>query len=227
MKPDKGDIILLDTNVTQMNEEALIELREHIGMLFQGSALFDSLTVFENIAYPLREHLKLTEKEIQERVAEKLQVVGLSGIEEKMPSELSGRVSSCSGTPSALSRATAACARAEELRASTSLLQPEAPAFPVTTSAKPCRRRSCARGSFLWTVSSVSSCLTFMSARPRVEPPAHTGSCVLSKNYFLNPCAHTHAWEQGTRISSENKIAPISRGNACNNFLFKSQQSHA
>ena len=90
MKPDKGDIILLDNNVTQMNEEALIELREHIGMLFQGSALFDSLTVFENIAYPLREHLKLTEKEIQERVAEKLQVVGLSGIEEKMPDELSG-----------------------------------------------------------------------------------------------------------------------------------------
>ena len=90
MKPDKGDIILLDNNVTQMNEEALIELREHIGMLFQGAALFDSLTVFENIAYPLREHLKLTEKEIQERVAEKLQVVGLSGIEEKMPAELSG-----------------------------------------------------------------------------------------------------------------------------------------
>src|SRR3990172_3541769 len=74
MKPDKGDIIVLDNNVTQMNEEAL----------------FDLLTVFENIAYPLREHLKLTEKEIQERVAEKLQVVGLSGIEEKMPSELSG-----------------------------------------------------------------------------------------------------------------------------------------
>ncbi|MCR4320434.1 MAG: ABC transporter ATP-binding protein [Candidatus Brocadiaceae bacterium] len=90
MKPDEGDIIVLDNNVTQMNEEALIELREHIGILFQGAALFDSLTVFENIAYPLREHLELTEKEIQERVAEKLQVVGLSGIEEKMPDELSG-----------------------------------------------------------------------------------------------------------------------------------------
>lgn len=90
MKPDKGDILVLDNNVTQMNEEALIELREHIGMLFQGAALFDSLTVFENIAYPLREHLKLTEKEIQNRVAEKLQVVGLSGIEKKMPDELSG-----------------------------------------------------------------------------------------------------------------------------------------
>lgn len=90
MKPDKGDILVLDNNVTQMNEETLIELREHIGMLFQGAALFDSLTVFENIAYPLREHLKLTEKEIQNRVAEKLQVVGLSGIEQKMPDELSG-----------------------------------------------------------------------------------------------------------------------------------------
>lgn len=90
MKPDKGDIIVLDNNVTQMNEEALIDLREHIGMLFQGAALFDSLTVFENIAYPLREHLKLTEKEIQERVAEKLQLVGLIGIEKKMPDELSG-----------------------------------------------------------------------------------------------------------------------------------------
>ena len=90
MKPDKGDIILLDNNVTQMNEEALIALREHIGMLFQGAALFDSLTVFENIAYPLREHLKLTEKEIQDRVADKLHLVGLSGIEKKMPDELSG-----------------------------------------------------------------------------------------------------------------------------------------
>jgi len=90
MKPDKGDILVLDNNVTQMNEEALIELREHIGMLFQGAALFDSLTVFENIAYPLREHLKLTEKEIQERVADKLHLVGLGGIEKKMPDELSG-----------------------------------------------------------------------------------------------------------------------------------------
>ena len=90
MKPDKGDITVLNQNVTQMNEEALIALREHIGMLFQGAALFDSLTVFENIAYPLREHLKLAEKEIQDRVADKLHLVGLSGIEKKMPDELSG-----------------------------------------------------------------------------------------------------------------------------------------
>ncbi len=90
MKPDKGDIMVFGKNVTQMKEDELIKLREHVGMLFQGAALFDSLTVFENIAYPLREHLQLTEKEIRERVAEKLRVVGLSGIEIKMPAELSG-----------------------------------------------------------------------------------------------------------------------------------------
>jgi phospholipid/cholesterol/gamma-HCH transport system ATP-binding protein len=89
-KPDKGDIIVMGKNVTQMNEDALIELREHVGMLFQGAALFDSLTVFENIAYPLREHLKLAEREIRERVSEKLHLVRLEGIENKMPGELSG-----------------------------------------------------------------------------------------------------------------------------------------
>lgn len=88
--PDKGNIVVLGKNVTQMSEEALIKLREHIGMLFQGAALFDSLTVLENIAYPLREHFKLKEKDIRERVAEKLRLVGLGGIENKMPNELSG-----------------------------------------------------------------------------------------------------------------------------------------
>src|SRR5574341_168893 len=68
LKPDKGDIIVFGKNVAQMKEDALIKLREHVGMLFQGSALFDSLTVFENVAYPLREHLQLTVRGIQERV---------------------------------------------------------------------------------------------------------------------------------------------------------------
>ncbi|MBF8277058.1 MAG: hypothetical protein HW390_2131 [Candidatus Brocadiaceae bacterium] len=88
--PDSGDIFVLGKQITQMKEQALMQLREHVGMLFQGAALFDSLTVFENIAYPLREHLQLTEKEMRERVAEKLRLVGLSGIEGKMPAELSG-----------------------------------------------------------------------------------------------------------------------------------------
>ena len=90
IQPDKGEIVVLDHAITGMNENALIKLRGHVGMLFQGAALFDSLTVFENIAYTFREHLKLTEKEIRKRVAEKLKLVGLSGIEAKMPAELSG-----------------------------------------------------------------------------------------------------------------------------------------
>ncbi|MCF6159130.1 MAG: ABC transporter ATP-binding protein [wastewater metagenome] len=90
LKPDNGEITVMGKNIVQMNEEALMELREHVGMVFQGAALFDSLTVYENVAYPLREHLKLTEREISERVAEKLYLVGLIGIERKMPDELSG-----------------------------------------------------------------------------------------------------------------------------------------
>jgi phospholipid/cholesterol/gamma-HCH transport system ATP-binding protein len=90
IQPDKGEIVVLEHTITRMNENALIKLRERVGMLFQGSALFDSLTVFENIAYPFREHLKLTEDEIRKRVAEKLKLVGLRGIEAKMPAELSG-----------------------------------------------------------------------------------------------------------------------------------------
>lgn len=90
MRPDRGDIIVFGKNVTYMREDELIQLREHVGLLFQGAALFDSLTVAENIAYPLREHLRLTEQEIQRRVEEKLQLVGLRGIESKMPAELSG-----------------------------------------------------------------------------------------------------------------------------------------
>ncbi|MBW7898474.1 putative ABC transporter ATP-binding protein [Candidatus Brocadiaceae bacterium B188] len=90
IRPDKGNILVFGRNVTQMKEGELIRLREHVGLLFQGAALFDSLTVSENIAYPLREHLQLTENEIRKRVAEKLQLVGLEGIEAKMPAELSG-----------------------------------------------------------------------------------------------------------------------------------------
>ncbi|MBM4056409.1 MAG: ABC transporter ATP-binding protein [Planctomycetes bacterium] len=90
IQPDSGDIFVMGKNVTQMNEDALIKLRVHVGMLFQGAALFDSLTVFENIAYPLREHLDISENEIKSRVSEKLQLVGLKGIEAKMPDELSG-----------------------------------------------------------------------------------------------------------------------------------------
>ncbi len=90
LKPDKGEIFVMDKNIVPLKEEELIEVRKNIGILFQGAALFDSLTVYENIAYPLREHLNLKEKEIKEKIKEKLSLVGLEGVEEKMPEELSG-----------------------------------------------------------------------------------------------------------------------------------------
>jgi len=90
LKPDKGEILVMGRNIVPLKEEELIKIRRDIGILFQGAALFDSLTVYENVAYPLREHTKLKEKEIEEKVREKLGLVGLKGIEQKLPDELSG-----------------------------------------------------------------------------------------------------------------------------------------
>jgi phospholipid/cholesterol/gamma-HCH transport system ATP-binding protein len=90
LKPDKGEILVMGRNIVPLKEEELIKIRRNIGILFQGSALFDSLTVYENIAYPLREHTKLKEKEIEEKVREKLGLVGLEGVGQKLPDELSG-----------------------------------------------------------------------------------------------------------------------------------------
>jgi len=88
--PDRGRILFDGTDVPDLDEKGLLEVRRRIGMLFQGSALFDSLSVGENVAYGLREHFHLPEDEIRKKVAEKLEMVGLSGTEELMPAELSG-----------------------------------------------------------------------------------------------------------------------------------------
>lgn len=90
LKPDSGQVLVDDVDVTHLKEKELNETRKKFGMLFQDAALFDSLTVGENVAFPLREHTKLTENEIRQTVADRLRAVGLSGIEEKMSSELSG-----------------------------------------------------------------------------------------------------------------------------------------
>lgn len=90
LKPDRGSIYVLGRDVVPLKEKNLLEIRRHVGLVFQGSALFDSLSVFDNVAYPLREHLRLGKAEIRARVAEKLRLVGLDGIEGKMPGELSG-----------------------------------------------------------------------------------------------------------------------------------------
>ena len=90
MQPDAGTIEVDGTVVTGMDEHALDEVRKRFGMLFQGSALFDSLSVGENIALPLREHTDLDDAAIRARVAERLEWVGLPGIEDMKPASLSG-----------------------------------------------------------------------------------------------------------------------------------------
>lgn len=90
IKPDSGEIWIDDQEIHRLREKDLYRIRRRFGMLFQEGALFDSMTVGENVAFPIREHLRLSHQEIQRLVAEKLALVGLSGIEAKMPSELSG-----------------------------------------------------------------------------------------------------------------------------------------
>jgi phospholipid/cholesterol/gamma-HCH transport system ATP-binding protein len=87
---DSGAVVFDGEDVTAGGEKAFVRLRQHVAMLFQGAALFDSLTVFENVAYGLREQRKLDEREIVERVAESLDYVGLPGVEEMWPAALSG-----------------------------------------------------------------------------------------------------------------------------------------
>jgi phospholipid/cholesterol/gamma-HCH transport system ATP-binding protein len=90
LRPEQGQILIDGTDITKLNDRALNEIRKKFGMLFQEAALFDSMTVGENVAFPLREHTAMKEKEIRETVADRLRSVGLTGVEEKMPSELSG-----------------------------------------------------------------------------------------------------------------------------------------
>ena len=89
--PDRGNIWFEGGDVTTYGEKQIREVRKRVAMVFQGAALFDSLTVAENIAYPLREHLKdVSEDEIAARVAKNLKMVNLPGIEAMRPSDLSG-----------------------------------------------------------------------------------------------------------------------------------------
>ncbi|HEY3856060.1 MAG TPA: ABC transporter ATP-binding protein [Verrucomicrobiae bacterium] len=90
ISPDEGEVLIQDEDIACLNERQLLKVRRKFGMLFQGAALFDSLTVEENIAFILNREGILSPAEISERVAEVLELVGLSGIEKKWPSELSG-----------------------------------------------------------------------------------------------------------------------------------------
>ncbi len=90
LSPDDGSVIVDGESIEDYSEQELQHVRKKVAMLFQRSALFDSMSVFENVAFSLYEHTKMTEDEIVGKVAEKLGLVGLSGVEDKMPADLSG-----------------------------------------------------------------------------------------------------------------------------------------
>ena len=90
MQPDGGHVYVMGEDLCCMKVQEIYRFRRHFGMAFQEGALFDSMDVFENIAFPLRRHTKMTEDEIHARVEECLEQVHLHGVETKRPSELSG-----------------------------------------------------------------------------------------------------------------------------------------
>lgn len=90
IRPDRGRVILEGVNIDTLDEARLAEMRRRFGMVFQGAALFDSMDVYENVAFGPRRHTDYPEEKISGIVSQKLHLVGLSGVERKMPAELSG-----------------------------------------------------------------------------------------------------------------------------------------
>ena len=90
IKPQRGEIRVNGTDIVPLSEDEMLGFRRRLGVVFQQAALFDSMSVAENIAYPLREHEQLDEAAIQQRVAELLEIVGLPGLQGQYPAELSG-----------------------------------------------------------------------------------------------------------------------------------------
>lgn len=102
LRPDSGHVWVDGVDVPSLRERDLWRLRHKFGMVFQTSALFDSLTVEENVGFPLVEHTKLGRKEIRQRVSDKLAALGLVGAESKFPGELSGGMRKRTGLARAL-----------------------------------------------------------------------------------------------------------------------------
>src|SRR5207244_9826575 len=100
--PDKGDVRVAGKSVPHLNEDELLELRRGIGMLFQDGALFSSMNLYDNVAFPLRQHTRKGEQAIRDIVMEHLQEVGLAGAEKRMPNELSGGMRKRAGFARAL-----------------------------------------------------------------------------------------------------------------------------
>ncbi|WP_127784008.1 ATP-binding cassette domain-containing protein [Rhodococcus sp. X156] len=102
LRPETGSIVIDGTDILQCKEKELYDIRKMFGVLFQDGALFGSMTIFDNVAFPLREHTKKNESDIRNVVMEKLELVGLSGAEEKLPGEISGGMKKRAGLARAL-----------------------------------------------------------------------------------------------------------------------------
>lgn len=102
LQPDRGEVWIDDVEISRLKGRKLNDVRKRFAMLFQGAALFDSLTVFDNVAFPLREKLRMKGLEVTKRVDEKLEQVGLNGMGHKFPAELSGGMRKRAGLARAL-----------------------------------------------------------------------------------------------------------------------------
>jgi phospholipid/cholesterol/gamma-HCH transport system ATP-binding protein len=102
LSPDAGDVIVEGHSVPRLKEHELLELRRNVGMLFQDGALFSSMNLYDNVAFPLRQHTKMSEADIRHTVMGRLTEVGLAGAEKRMPNELSGGMRKRAGFARAL-----------------------------------------------------------------------------------------------------------------------------
>ena len=102
LKPDRGSIWIEGHDLPRLSERRLYEVRKLFGVLFQDGALFGSMTIYDNVAFPLREHTKLTESAVRRIVDDKLEMVGLTGAEKKLPGEISGGMRKRAGLARAL-----------------------------------------------------------------------------------------------------------------------------
>jgi phospholipid/cholesterol/gamma-HCH transport system ATP-binding protein len=100
--PDKGDIRVFGQSVTKMNQDELFAMREGFGVLFQDGALFGSMNIYDNVAFPLRKHTKMPEDKIRQLVMQRMTEVGLEGATQKMPNEVSGGMKKRAGFARAL-----------------------------------------------------------------------------------------------------------------------------